>query len=226
MSVTLADKIRGYSLRVGVPRPGSGKVMKKRELTGTVVLFAALTTGALAEQSGAVIRREAPAAVERQIERSAVTFGAAWRPAGQMSLTRVVGTVIDIRQIPVANVTVQLRNLDTGLVEQSTESTELGEYAFDIDDPATYVVEMVMVDGYVIALSNAGSVARYETLNTVVQVPGRWDLGRRSVIAVQNVANFFGMSAETTMTASTINLAVDSRIPPANAGIPVSALRP
>ena len=34
---------------------------------------------------------------------------------------------------------------------------------------------MVMVDGYVVALSNAGTIARYETLQTVVQLPGRWD---------------------------------------------------
>ena len=34
-----------------------------------------------------------------------------------------------------------------------------------------------MVDGYVLALSNAGSLARYETLQTVVQLPG--PLGRR-----------------------------------------------
>ena len=37
-----------------------------------------------------------------------------------------------------------------------------------------------MVDGYVIALSNAGSLARYETLRTLVQLPGRWDIAAAS----------------------------------------------
>ena len=58
-----------------------------------------------------------------------------------------------------------------------TIANDNGEYEFLVDDPGTYVVEMVMVDGYVLALSNAGSLARYETLHTVVQLPG--PLGRR-----------------------------------------------
>ena len=60
-----------------------------------------------------------------------------------------------------------------------TLANDAGEYEFLLDDPGTYVVEMSMVDGYVLALSNAGSLARYETLHTVVQLPGRWDAGLR-----------------------------------------------
>lgn len=199
--------------------------MNKRLLTGVAAVIVALTASAVAQQGGALIRREDPATVERQIERSAITFGAPWRPAGQNSATLVVGTVIDARQMPVPNVTVQLRNLETGVVEQTTESTDVGEYAFEIEIPSTYVVEMVLLDGYVIALSNAGSVARYETLTTVVQLPGRWNVGSRNMFPIQNVASFFGLSAATTMTATTINIAVDDSIAPENAGIPVSPIR-
>ena len=62
---------------------------------------------------------------------------------------------------------VQLRNLVTGKVAHGRPSpTTMASIEFLVDDPGTYVVEMVMVDGYVLALSNAGSLARYETLQT------------------------------------------------------------
>ena len=64
---------------------------------------------------------------------------------------------------------------------RKSESDDQGEYAFAIVEPGTYVVEMVMVDGFIIALSNAGALARYETLQTVVQLPGRWDSVARNV---------------------------------------------
>jgi hypothetical protein len=197
----------------------------KRQFSAVAGLVFVCAASVLAQQ-GAVIRREEPPAVERDVEQSSLNFAGAWRPDGASTATRVIGTVIDIRQVPVPNATLQLRNLDTGAVEQTIESNGDGEYGFDIDTPATYVVEMVMVDGYVVALSNAGSIARYETLNTVVQLPGRWDMMTRSVVATQRVANFFGMSAQTTMTSTTISLAVDASIPPANAGVPVSPVVP
>jgi hypothetical protein len=190
-----------------------------------VGLFVAFTAGLLAEQGG-VIRREEPPSPERETQRFNVNFGAPWRPSGTNAATRVVGTVLDIRQAPVPNATVQLRNLDTGNVEQTAESDEQGEYDFAIEDPATYVVEMVMADGYIIALSNAGSLARYETLNTVVQLPGRWDFASRSLVRSESMVNFFGMSASTSMTAATITIAMDASIPPANPGIPVSPVTP
>jgi hypothetical protein len=42
------------------------------------------------------------------------------------------------------------------------------------------------------------------------------------VIMAQNAGNFFGMSAETSMTTATVQLAVDANIAPANPGVPVS----
>lgn len=158
--------------------------------------------------------------------RPGVTFAESWRPPNTKSDTKILGTVIDIRQVPVAYAKVQLRNLVTGKVTMETLANDNGEYEFLIDDPGTYVVEMTMVDGYVLALSNAGALARYETLHTVVQLAGRWDAGLRNMTMPQNAANFLGMSSQTTMTATTLALAVDQNIAPVDPGEPVSPVRP
>lgn len=173
--------------------------------------------GASAAAGQGVIRLEAPPVPSRQIERSAVSY--AGRVGGP---TRVIGTVIDSQQVPVGRVKVQLRNLDTGEVEQEQDSNDKGEYEFALEDSGVYVVEMVMVDGYVVALSNAGSLANSETLQTVIMLPGRWDFTSRTMVAQQDFATFLGMSAETTMTAATIQIAVEQDVAPANSGAPVS----
>lgn len=161
-----------------------------------------------------------------QPPRPGITFTEAWRPADIHNGTRVIGTVIDIRQVPVAYARVQLRNLVTGSVTQASEANANGQYEFLVDHPGTYVVEATMLDGYVLALSNAGALARYETLQTVVQLPGRWDAARRNMTVPQNAANFLGMSAQTTMTAATLSLAADQNVAPVDAGEPVSPVRP
>jgi hypothetical protein len=155
-----------------------------------------------------------------------VSFAEPWRPANGAGETRVVGQVIDIRQAPVAQARVQLRNLGSGLVQQHDETDANGEYAFSVENPGTYVVEMIMVDGHVIALSNAGALARFETLQTIVQLPGRWDSLARAMVMSQNVVNFVGMSAATTMTAQTVAIALEQSIQPVDSGEPVSPFKP
>lgn len=197
-------------------------IIRVHHKVAVAAMLLALTATAHGQQRGAILGREVGPVQEREIERSAVNFSAPWRPAGAGGATRVVGTVIDIRMMPVPNATLQLRNLDTGAVEEVVESTEDGEYAFDLEEPGAYIVEMVMVDGLIVAVSNAGSLARFETLNTVVQLPGRWEMGR--VVITQPATSYFGMSAQTTMTAQTLQLAVENEIKPANPGRPVSPL--
>lgn len=157
--------------------------------------------------------------------RPGVSFIEAWRPAGQGN-TRIIGQVIDIRQVPVAHARVQLRNLLSGLVQQQDQTDASGEYQFLVDDPGTYVVEMAMVDGYIVALSNAGALARFETLQTIIQLPGRWEGISRGMVMQQNVASFVGMSAATTMTAQTVAIALEQSIQPVDSGEPVSPFTP
>ena len=173
------------------------------------------TSSNLRAQSGAIRFVPPPA--------PSVKFSQPWQPAGLGGNTKVIGTVIDIRQVPVAHVKIQLRNLITGVVAEQVESNENGEYQFETSDPSTYVVEMVMVDGYVVALSNAGSLARYETMRTLVQLPGRWDTQVRSMVMDQSSAHFLGVSSQSTMTAATLNIAVNMNIAPISSGEPVSA---
>jgi hypothetical protein len=151
-------------------------------------------------------------------------FAERWRPVMRgEGETKIVGTVIDIRQMPVAYVRVQLRSLITGTVQQAGDSDEIGEYSFLLEHPGTYVVE-VAPDGQVVALSNAGSLARYETLRTVVQLPGLWNAQARAMAMPQSLTEFIGMSAATSMTAATLSIAVNTNIAPVDAGEPVSAV--
>ena len=153
---------------------------------------------------------------------TSLRFMAPWKPATVTGQTRIIGTVIDIRQVPVAHAKLRLRNLNTGRIEQEAESDDQGNYEFAVVEPGSYVVEMVLVDGTVVALSNAGALARYETLQTVVQLPGRWNVVARNVEMVQRVSDFVGMSSALTMTATTLTMAVEQNITPLDAGEPVS----
>ena len=135
---------------------------------------------------------------------------------------RITGTVIDIRQQPVAYARVQLRNLLLGVVEQATTANGNGEYVFVVATAGTYVVEMVLANGHVVALSNAGTVGSSQTMQTVVQLPGRWDATSGRMVMPQNVTNFFGMSSQSTMTAATLQLATEMNIAATDPGEPVS----
>lgn len=153
---------------------------------------------------------------------SSLKFVQVWRPTTVTGPTQIIGTVVDIRQLPVANAKVRLRNLRTGRIEQESESDYQGNYAFAVVEPGTYVVEMVLADGTIIALSNAGTVARYETLQTVVQLPGRWNVVARNVEMVQKVSDFVGLSSALSMTATTLTMAIEQNVTPLDPGEPVS----
>jgi hypothetical protein len=186
-------------------------------LNSSIVRFGfivAMGVTVAAQQGGPV--PEIPPAPELKYE-------SPWRPSTALSTeTRVIGSVIDTRQVPVAGANVRLRDIHNGAVLQEAKANEVGEYAFSALEPSTYVVEMVLIGGHVVALSNAGSLARYETLQTVIQLPGRWDAAGANVVMGQNVADFAGMSAALTMTAATLTMAVDANISPADPGESVS----
>ena len=181
----------------------------------TVVCAVLLGAGALLDAQGGRITRYQPPP-------TGLRFAESLRPNQRGGSTSIIGSVIDIRQVPVAHAKVQLRNLITGTVEQEEMSNTDGEYAFQVDEAGTYVVEMVMVDGYVVALSNAGALSRFETMQTVIMLPGRWNPSSMQLIAPPNMSNFVGMSAVNTITSTTIEMAVNQNIGVADSGEPVS----
>ena len=197
--------------------------MRHQQLLANLGVILALGVGAAAVDQGGTLRPEEPAPPSLGIGQTSLTYAAAWRTTGT---TRVIGTVIDIRQAPVPNVRVQLRNLDTGKVEQEAYSNDLGKYEFPVENPGTYVVEVVEVGDQILAVSNAGPVHRYETLETVVQLPGRWDFANGTMIVTPNILTFFGISSRTTMTALTIQIAMEQKVAPADPGVPVSPSTP
>ena len=153
---------------------------------------------------------------------SGVRLAERWRPANAKGDTRITGVVLDARQAPVGHAKVQLRNLLTSVVEQQTIADGNGVYEFTVSNASTYVVEMVTGSGQIVALSNAGSVGRYETLQTAVRLSGRWDAQNGRVVPLQNVGNYFGMTSQATMTAATLDLATNLNIATTDPGEPVS----
>lgn len=182
--------------------------MKQRLLTAVCALLAAGGTSVLAQQAFI----PAPSGV-RLAER--------WRPTGAKGDGRIIGIVVDVYQDPVAYAKVRLRNLLTSEVEQETTADEKGAYEFKVDS-GTYVVEMLTVDRYILALSNAMAVGRTDTLQASVHLAGRWDATNSRVVPLQNFGNYFGMSSQSTMTAATLALAVDLNITASDPGEPVS----
>jgi hypothetical protein len=207
----MADKRSGAKIgdvwRTILPaRHGTGMRHKFFIVCSSLILVASAT--ALAEQ-GFVAARPGVRFLER------------YRPATAKSDARIIGTVTDSTQMLVGNARLQLRDLSTGHVAQAGSSNDNGEFEFTVLDPGTYVVEMVSADGFVVALSDAGSLARYEVFETRVQVPGRW-VPTRGVVIDQNVATYLGVSGQLTMTARTLELAIEQNITPRDSGEPVS----
>jgi hypothetical protein len=84
----------------------------------------------------------------------------------------------------------------------------------------------VLLNGSVLALSNAGSLSRFETLQSDVSLPGRWEGMTRGMVMPRNTSTFMGMSAATTMTAETVRMALEQRIHAVDSGEPVSPFKP
>ena len=151
---------------------------------------------------------------------SPIKFAGSWRPAGATD-TRVVGSIIDIDHAPISHARVQLRELKNGAVVAHSETNDKGEYEFPALEPGTFVVEMV-TNYQIVALSNAGTLGRYQTLRTLIQLPGRWNSASNAVMMRVPAISFFGKGAASSATSSTLALASGSAIRPIDGGEPVS----
>ncbi len=190
--------------------------MMKRA-TWLAAIACVIMAASLAAQRGSVERVQPPPTGIS----TGLKFVGAWQPEGAGD-TKIVGTVIDIRQVPIAKVAVRLRDIVTGLVVATDVTDDNGEYEFPGVEPGTYVVEMYIGDRYVVALSNAGALARHETLQTVIMLPGRWDAARQVVVPLQDLGGFAGLSSATSMSAATMTAAQGQNIPPIDAGESIS----
>ncbi|HYE87116.1 MAG TPA: carboxypeptidase regulatory-like domain-containing protein [Vicinamibacterales bacterium] len=184
---------------------------------GVTCVVLTLGTTLLAEQRGSARLAPAP----KTGLSNGVRFQTKYVPPGS-GPTKVVGTVVDSRQVPVARVKVRLRNTDTGEVIAETTSAGDGSYDFPEIEPGNYVVEMFLDNRYVVAASSVGAVARSQTFNTVITLPGRWESQLQQVVVDQNVASFVGVSARTTMTAATLSEAITQEIRTVEVGVMVS----
>ena len=115
-----------------------------------------------------------------------------------------------------------MRDLYNGLIVQEGLTDAAGNYEFTTPDAGIYVVEMVNDLGQIIGLSNAGSLTQFQTMSAAIHLPGRWDFERNVLVVPQSKMRFIGMSANTTMTATTIQFAANANVPPADPGEPVS----
>ena len=136
--------------------------------------------------------------------------------------TMIVGMVIDVSQVPVPGAMVRLRDIVSGDVVQESQANDNGEYRFLVAEPGTYVVEMVLPNGHVAALSNAAALERFQTLETLVQLAGHWNSVDRTVGAPYRPMDIFGASGARTLTADTLIIAVQRNISALDAGEPVS----
>ena len=177
-----------------------------------VLMIATFSVGIAAQQGGGGRLVQPPA--------PSIHFADPLQPAG--AETAVVGTVVDTLKAPIAMAHVRLRDLNSGKVVAETDTNDLGEFAFTDVEPGSYVVEMLHSKDQVIALSNAGALARYQRFTATVQLPGRWDYTSRSIVNSVNAARFFGLGSADTMTASTLSMAASSQLLSVDAGEPVS----
>ena len=153
---------------------------------------------------------------------SPLKFAGVWRPPGSTD-TRVVGSIIDITQVPVAYAHVQLRDLRNGGVVANADTNDKGEYEFAVIEPGTFVVEMVLSNYQVVGVSNAGTLSRYQTLQTRIQLPGRWNFNSGAMMMMRVPAtSFFGNGAANSVTSSTLAMASGAAIGPQDPGEPVS----
>lgn len=175
-----------------------------RKLFGIAAL-AALGVTAFAEQRE--VRRIPPPV-------SPIRLTTPWRPSDATATTRVVGSVVDIRQVPVSFARVRLRDLLNGKIIGEGAANDRGEYEFILEEPGTYVAEMILANNYILGLSNAVSIRMYETQTTVIRLPGRWNYASRSMSAPVSATAFFGAGSAASMASATIAMAAAQDVRP------------
>jgi hypothetical protein len=82
----------------------------------------------------------------------------------------VTGTVWRANDSPVANASLQLRDVTTGMVVRSTRGDEVGRFTFAKVSAGSYVVELVDDNRNVVALGEMFSIGPTETVATFIRL--------------------------------------------------------
>jgi hypothetical protein len=82
----------------------------------------------------------------------------------------VTGTVWRANDAPVANASLQLRDVTTGQIVRSTRGDELGRFTFTKVSAGSYIVELVDENRNVLALGEMFSIGPTETVATFIRL--------------------------------------------------------
>lgn len=124
------------------------------------------------------------------------------RSAGTAAPARVAavrGVVWNADSTPLPNAHVRLRNLQTGRIDATATTTEVGQFAFDRIESGAYLTELVDDNGRVLAVGQSFRVEPGETIATFVRLASRqpWYSGIfvNTAAAVISAASSAGVTA-------------------------------
>lgn len=117
------------------------------------------------------------------------------------STNALIGTARAADRNPIPEARLQLRNLRTGQIVQNTIANADGQFAFRSLEPGTYLVEMTLADGSVVALSEAVTIGAGEVVQTLVQLASRtrtfgWWFGSTTASALSSAAGLGVLTVE------------------------------
>lgn len=123
--------------------------------------------------------------------------GNALAERGEPGIVR--GVVWTSENAPVPDGNVRLRNLETGRIVSTSETSTTGQFVFGEVVRNSYLVELVSETGKVLAVGPSFRVGPGETVSTVVRLPSRrsWygDMFSNSAAAVIAAASSVGITA-------------------------------
>lgn len=170
----------------------------RRLILGVIVALVLAVPGMA--QQGTLVRSEClglPA-----VEEGAGAFGA--------STNAIIGTARGAGRGPLPEAQVQLRDLRTGQVVERVTADADGRFAFRSLEPSTYLVEMTLADGSVVALSEAVTIGSGEIIQTLVQLASRsrtfgWWLGSTTSSVLSSAASLGVLAVEPGAPASPVS---------------------
>lgn len=135
---------------------------------------------------------------------SAALVSAQTAPAAVRGQALISGIAVDADAIPIPNAPVQLRNLDTRVLEQKKQANAVGEFAFAVQPGIPYVVEIADASGRILAVGDVVVAQAGEVVGALIaiaaKVPNSAGLFTDSIASVISAAAGMGVTAvETTV---------------------------